>query len=62
MPDEAIGRVYPLHFHGTDGYANQTEIFIIWAVPLFAMAIIVVTTWIDNSSKKKIDDSLALKK
>lgn len=30
-PDEATGRVYVMHFHGTDGYANFNQIVLSYA-------------------------------
>ncbi|MGQ0542978.1 MAG: hypothetical protein ACT4O9_14170 [Blastocatellia bacterium] len=52
-PDESTGRIYVLHFHGTDGYANGTEIAIFWGLPFAALGLAIVVDMIDRYLDKK---------
>lgn len=53
VPDESTGNVYPIAFHGTDGYANWTQITIFWAIPVTGGLIVILTTLIDYHLRKK---------
>ena len=54
-PNEAIGRIYPLHFHGTDGYLTQTEYFIFWALPAVCLTFFITFAIIKLTIKRNQD-------
>ena len=47
VPDEGSGRIYVLHFHGTDGYANTMEMAIFYSLPLLAIALGIIINELD---------------
>ena len=60
VPDESTGSVYPINFHGTDGYATGTQIIIYYSIPVFSivLAILVMTIdyWLGRMSRRSHSD------
>ncbi len=53
IPDESTGRIYAIHFHGTDGYVHAPEITIFYALPITALVLAIIINRIDQYLDRK---------
>src|SRR5436190_12705699 len=55
IPNETVGRVFPIPFHGTDGYADQTQYLLFWATFFIGILLFLIASWVGiRGNKQKV--------